>query len=234
MNLFYAPQITADQTTYIFDKDESRHITKVLRHQCGDTLYLTNGKGLWVMAEITVANPKRTEVKIIQTEIKPQRPNKLHVAMAPTKSNDRYEWFLEKATEIGIDEVTPLLCRYAERKKINPLRYDKILVAAMKQSLQAYKPKLNDLTNFKAFLDKTATSKAQKLIAYCKVDLPIAKAIESNKDTIILIGPEGGFSKEEIQMAIDRGFKPVSLSTNRLRTETAGVLAVSAVQLHNS
>ncbi len=232
MNLFYAPHLQKNDTFYLFDKDESRHIAKVLRKRIGDILYLTNGKGLMFKAKIIDDNPKKTKVQIIEVESRPNRNYRLQIAIAPTKNNDRYEWFLEKATEIGIDTVTPLLTRYSERKHIKKERFDKILISAMKQSLQVYKPQLNDLTAFDDFL-KQDFGNIQKFIAYCKAGNTLISQIQPQKDTLILIGPEGGFSDTELQKAIVAGFIPVGLSDNRLRTETAGLMAVSSVALKN-
>jgi 16S rRNA (uracil1498-N3)-methyltransferase len=233
MNLFYAPLLTKNEEIYHFDKDESRHITKSLRKRVGDKLFLTNGLGDWFEAEIMLADAKKTTVKITSVAHKPAKPYQLHIAIAPTKNNDRYEWFLEKATEIGIDEITPLITRYSERKVIKKERFDKILVSAMKQSLQAYKPQLNDLVTFDKFLEKKFDG-TQKFIAYCQAEQSLMSQIIPQKDTLILIGPEGGFSDIELQRAVAAGFQPVSLSTNRLRTETAGLLSVAAVNLKNN
>jgi len=232
MNLFFAPELTKNETVYHFDKDESRHIVKSLRKRLGDELFLTNGSGDWFEAVITSVHPKKTSIKILKVFQKPPKSYKLHIAIAPTKNNDRYEWFLEKATEIGIDEITPVLTRFSERKTIKKERFDKILVSAMKQSLQAYKPHLNDLLPLDKVLQKDYKD-TQKFIAYCHADLSLFSQINPKQNIIILIGPEGGFSDPELQKAIDAGFKPVSLSPNRLRTETAGLLSVSAVNLKN-
>jgi len=233
MNLFYAPDITKKSKTYIFDKEESRHITKSLRKRVGDKLFITNGKGDWFEVLIMDDNPKKTLVEIIKVTSKPQPDYHLHIAMAPTKSNERYEWFLEKATELGITEISPILTRYSERKKINAQRYEKVLVAAMKQSLQAYKPKLNELTSLSDFLNSDFTG-YQKFIAYCQAEEHLNKLLLPHEDTIILIGPEGGFTGDELQKAKAKGFIPIRLSPNRLRTETAGILSVAAVNLKNS
>jgi len=233
MNLFYAPRLTKNESVYHFDKDESRHITKSLRKRVGDKLHLTNGKGDWFEAEISDADAKKTTVQIISVAHKPAKPYQLHMAIAPTKNNDRYEWFLEKATEIGMDEITPIITRYSERKVIKNDRLNKILLSAMKQSLQAYKPQLNDLTTFDKFLENNFDD-TQKFIAYCHAEKSLMSQIIPQKDILILIGPEGGFSESELQKAIDAGFQPVSLSANRLRTETAGLLSVAAVNLKNN
>ena len=230
MNLFFAPDLSPEDTHYVFDKDESRHISKVLRKRVGDTLFLTDGKGGWFEAKIVEAHPKHTGVQIKSYKQKKKPPYKLHVAIAPTKSNDRFEWFLEKAVEIGVDTITPLLTAHSERKKINTGRYEKIIIAAMKQSLQTYKPLLNDLTRWDDFLQKTDKN-SQKLMAFCQAEKHLKEVLEPRKDTLLLIGPEGGFAPNESEQAVAQGFKPVKLSPNRLRTETAGLVAVTAFHL---
>ncbi len=231
MNLFYAPDLLPDASRYVFDKAESRHISKVLRKLPGDTLQLTDGKGGWYEAIIIKADPKETMVQIRWHAQLKRRNYRIHVAMAPTKSNDRFEWFLEKATEMGIDTITPLLTAHSERKKINKERYEKIIVAAMKQSLQAFKPQLNDMTSWKSFLDQIRDTDDQKTIAYCRAKQPLKEVLTGSNDILILIGPEGGFSNEELTQAKLAGFEPVLLSPNRLRTETAGMVAVASVHL---
>ena len=236
MNLFYAPELTATSDFYSFNKDESRHISKVLRKNTGDVLHLTNGKGDFFTAEIIDSNPKKTIVKIESVETKEKRNFKIHIAIAPTKSNERIEWFLEKATEIGIDEITPIITRYSERKKINWERYDKILVAAMKQSLQAYKPVLHPLTKWQDFIQQDFAD-YNKQIAYCKTD-PKTSSVQHNvhpkEKVLLLIGPEGGFSEQEFQEAFSLGFTPSGLSENRLRTETAGVVGLMQIHFVNT
>lgn len=230
MNLFYAPDLSPDSKNYSFDKDESRHIAKSLRKKNGDTLYLTNGLGDWFEAEITAADPKRTQINILSVTKKDQRSYRIHIAMAPTKSNERFEWFLEKAVEIGIDEITPLLTCYSERKKINLARYNKILVSAMKQSLQTYKPKLNELTRLEHFLEQKFDN-TQQFMAYCQANEALSNSIKPQQDILILIGPEGGFSGDEIQIARNNGFITVRISPNRLRTETAGLVSLITTHL---
>ncbi len=225
MNLFYAPDLTLNTDFYIFDKDESRHIIKSLRKKDNDKLFLTNGLGGWFEAEITDANPKQTQIKILSSQQKSVSPFNIHVAIAPTKSNERYEWFLEKATEIGINEITPIVSRYSERKKINKARLDKILVSAMKQSLQVYKPRLNDLIKLEDFINQDFGT-AQKLMAYCQAEDALSSAINSVQNILILIGPEGGFSDLEVQKAKAAGFVTAIISPHRLRTETAGLVSL--------
>ena len=236
MNLFYAPGLLPDNTQYTFGKEESRHIVKVLRKKKGDRLFLTDGVGGWYEGEITKTDFKQTIVKIQDYKKRRKKAYRLHIAIAPVKSNDRFEWFLEKATEIGIDEITPLWNKYSERKKINKNRYEKIIISAMKQSLQVYKPILNNFTKWNDFI-KQVEDNQYKLIAYCKAQQNLNDVLKkSNNDKeidkiVIVIGPEGGFSDEELNIAKQVGFIPILLSNNRLRTETAGVVAVSNVHL---
>ena len=232
MNLFYAPELTAASDFYTFNKDESRHISKVLRKNVDDIMYLTNGKGGFFTAIIVDNNPKKTNVKIQSVETKEKRNFKIHIGIAPTKSNERMEWFLEKATEIGIDEITPIITRYSERKKINWERYDKILVAAMKQSLQSYKPVLHPLTKWQDFIQQNFEGNS-KHIAYCKTDPKssgLQHQVQPKENVLLLIGPEGGFSEQEFKEAFSLDFTPSGLSENRLRTETAGI--VGLMQIH--
>ncbi len=230
MNLFYAPGIAPSTDLYTFDKEESRHIVKSLRQKNGDILFLTDGSGNWFEAKIISADPKHTQIKIISVTRKKRRPYRIHIAMAPTKSNERFEWFLEKAVEIGIDEITPLLTRYSERKKINLTRYEKIIVSAMKQSLQVYKPKLHELTKFEKFISQDF-EQSQKYIAYCQAKQSLPEVFQNQQKILIMIGPEGGFSKEEVQKAKANGFLTLNISPNRLRTETAGLVALMRAHL---
>lgn len=235
MQLFYNPNISETANEVAFDKEESRHIIKVLRMKEGDTFKITNGKGSFFDAEIISANPKGCLVKIISGEIQPPLPYQLHLAVAPTKLNDRYEWFLEKATEIGITEITPIICDHSERKTIKPERYEKILQSAMKQSLKAYLPVLNEAVSFKDFVTSENTSEGLKYIAHCEeTDKKSLKSVLlPKKKTTILIGPEGDFSSEEIELAKKSGFIPVALGESRLRTETAAVVACHSVAFVN-
>lgn len=231
MQLFYSPEIASKDTSFTFNKDESRHIHKVLRKKIDDILFITNGKGFLFTGKIIVANDKSCCVTIIEESFIPPKPYKLHIAIAPTKMNDRMEWFLEKATEIGIDEITPILCHNSERKVIKEERFQKIIQSAMKQSLQYYLPKLNPLTKFSELLSKVTNEAA--FIAHCEPDHKILfkNAIVQKNDLLILIGPEGDFSTEEITMAINKNITPVSLGDTRLRTETAGIVAAHTVAL---
>ena len=230
MQLFYQSTITENSKEVIFDKEESRHIVKVLRKLEGDTLNLTNGKGYFFKAKLISTNHKKCIANIISTEKQEPLPYTLHLAVAPTKLNDRYEWFLEKATEIGITEITPIICHNSERHIIKHERYEKIIQSAMKQSLKAYLPKLNKAITFKEFITSNLKEDI-KLIAHCEESkkVSIKEVLTKNKSVQILIGPEGDFSREEISLALNNGFSAISLGKSRLRTETAAVLACHSV-----
>ncbi|MDD2307540.1 MAG: 16S rRNA (uracil(1498)-N(3))-methyltransferase [Prolixibacteraceae bacterium] len=232
MHIFYTPELSGN--TYTLDETESKHCIRVLRLEKGDEITLVDGRGGWFTAEIADPNPKRCAVNVIKSELNfGQRNFQVQVAIAPTKNIERIEWFLEKATEIGIDRVTPLLCRYSERKEIKSERLEKVMVSAMKQSLKAYLPQLDELTKFNDFISQPFTG--QKFIAHCEEQHRelLKNAIKLDGNYLILIGPEGDFSSEEIRMAIDAGFVPVSLGDSRLRTETAGVVACHTFNLLN-
>jgi 16S rRNA (uracil1498-N3)-methyltransferase len=235
MQLFYHPELLESATVAVFDKDESRHIIKVLRKKEGDQMLITNGKGFFFSSEITHTFSNKCEVKILKVEKQKPLPYHLHLAVAPTKLNDRYEWFLEKATEIGVSEITPIICEHSERTKIKPERYEKILLSAMKQSLKAYLPKLNDAKTFADFINTTSETKSLKCIAHCEKNekKSLKSLIQKGSDTLILIGPEGDFSASEIAMATQKGFAAVTLGESRLRTETAAIVACHSVAFVN-
>ncbi|MEH1008096.1 16S rRNA (uracil(1498)-N(3))-methyltransferase [Winogradskyella sp. ECml5-4] len=233
MQLFYNSNISETDTSFSFDKDESRHIAKVLRKTIGDKLHITNGKGWVFVAEIILAEQKKCVVSIQSKSLQPKRNYNLHLAVAPTKMNDRYEWFLEKATEIGVETITPIICEHSERKVVKIERFEKIIQSAMKQSLQYYLPKLNKPIAFKDFIDQNF--KAQIFIAHCEeTDKKSLKSqLKTATDCTILIGPEGDFSVKEIEMALQRNFIPVTLGETRLRTETAAIAACHSVAFLN-
>lgn len=234
MQLFYNPNITETTTEFSFDKEESRHIVKVLRKSVGDTLNITNGKGYLFTAEITIPDIKKCMVNIVSKMLQPKREYSLHLAVAPTKMNDRYEWFLEKATEIGIDSITPIICDHSERKVIKTERFEKILQSATKQSLNCYLPKLNDTIAFKDFIKQDF--KGVLFIAHCEETdrKSLKQQLKSQTDITILIGPEGDFSVKEIETALQNNFIPVTLGETRLRTETAAVVACHSVAFVNA
>ena len=233
MQLFYNAHIQEKDADIQFSKDESRHISKVLRKSVGDVLHITNGQGWLFKAELTVTNIKNCEAKIIDAELQVKRPYELHLAVAPTKMNDRYEWFLEKATEIGIDSITPIICDNSERRIIKKDRFERILQSAVKQSLNCYFPVLNEALPFHNFIADDFSG--QKFIAHCEdTDRKSLKhELHPHQSVTILIGPEGDFSKSEIKSAMANGFMPVSLGNSRLRTETAAIVACHSVAFAN-
>lgn len=234
MQLFYNSEITDSTAQVVFTKDESRHIVKVLRKANGDSLEITNGKGGLFIAEITDANLKKCVATVRSKTLQPAtRAYRIHLAVAPTKMNERYEWFLEKATEIGVDCITPIICDHSERKIIKTDRFEKIIQSAMKQSLHYYLPELQEPASFKNFI--SSPFNGQKFIAHCETSerLSLKHALQPNRDVLILIGPEGDFSTAEINLALNSGFKPVTLGSTRLRTETAAVVACHSIVFSN-
>lgn len=226
MQLFYSPSIQKEQTTFTFDKEESKHIIRVLRKKEGDSLFVTNGCGTLFETKITLASDRSCLTEIVQFTDKEQTPFRLHLAVAPTKMNERYEWFLEKATEIGIHEITPIICDHSERKVVKTERFEKIIQAAMKQSLQLYLPQLNAPMSLKDFLKQA--HQGDLYIAHCEDDATkvlLKESIQPQENYLLLVGPEGDFSPTEIKIALEKGFKPVSLGHTRLRTETAALVA---------
>lgn len=233
MQLFYNPTIDEQTTSFSFDKEESKHIIKVLRKKDGDILFVTNGLGYLFECEIILASDTKCTVQINAFEKKEASKFHLHLAVAPTKMNDRFEWFLEKATEIGIQEITPIICDRSERKVINKERFDKIVLSALKQCNELFLPKLNDALTFKEFIDKQ--HKGLQLIAHCEETnkKTLKSVLKANEDVTLLIGPEGDFSTKEINLALENNYIPVSLGNTRLRTETAAVVACHSVVFFN-
>ncbi|MBC3758612.1 16S rRNA (uracil(1498)-N(3))-methyltransferase [Hyunsoonleella sp. SJ7] len=233
MQLFYNPELTELTNTFSFSKEESRHLVKVLRKSVGDTVKITNGNGWLFTASITLGNHNSCKAEIISKEMQPKRNYNLHLAVAPTKMNDRYEWFLEKATEIGIDAITPIICDRSERKVVKPDRFERILHSAMKQSLNCYLPKLNPAMSFIKFFEQDF--QGQLFIAHCEETdkKSLKEELKPETDVTILIGPEGDFGTKEIDLAISNRFIPVTLGETRLRTETAGIVACHSVAFVN-
>ena len=231
MHLFYTPYILKNNE---LPEEEALHCIRVLRLSIGDEVMLTDGKGSFYKATISACSNKRCLVKILEQipEIKAWIAH-LHLAMAPTKNMDRIEWFAEKATEIGFDELTFLNCRYSERKVVKNERIEKILVSAVKQSLKASVPVLNEMIDFDKFISQDFNG--QKFIAHCYPgEKPLLKdLIRRGEDVLVLIGPEGDFSEEEVEKAIKSGFQPISLGRSRLRTETAALVACHIMNLIN-
>lgn len=211
--------------------EEAIHATRVLRLGTGDEIFIMDGDGCHYRAEITESTKKRCSYNIIETLPQvPQWSRHIHLAMAPTKNIDRTEWLAEKATEVGIDRLTLLNCQWSERRTVKTERIEKIVVSAMKQSHKAWLPKVDGMTDFKDFI--AAHHHGQRFICHCHSDnLPLLKdELRPDDDAIVMIGPEGDFSIEEVKAAEDAGFRPVSLGKSRLRTETAAL--VSVVLMH--
>ncbi len=238
MHLFYTADLKPDQSLFQLSEEESKHAVRVLRLNVGDQVQLVDGVGGFYEAEIADAHPKRTQLRILNYTAEFQKPNyHLHIAVAPTKNIDRIEWFLEKATEIGIQEITPIISEHSERKEVKTERLNKVIVSAMKQSLKAYMPLLNEAISLDAFLNKAGADKdLKKAIAHCEEDAEkkyLNQEFERGQRYLILIGPEGDFSPSEIEKAISVGFIPVSLGEARLRTETAALYACTEIALLN-
>jgi 16S rRNA (uracil1498-N3)-methyltransferase len=234
MQLFFNPDITKNTTQITFDKIESKHIVRVLRKKENDILHITNGFSFLFEAKITVASDKKCIAEIISVEEKPKPWSYyLHIAIAPTKLNDRMEWFLEKATEIGIDEITPIFCSNSERRNIKLDRFEKIIQSAMKQSLKFTLPKINEPVKFTEFINQDFDGTL--CIAHCEDQQKntLKSIVNPSEKITILIGPEGDFSSTEIKKALDKKFIPISLGESRLRTETAGLVAVNLVSFIN-
>ena len=233
MQLFYNPDIDESTERFSFDKEESRHIIKVLRKKDSDILHVTNGSGLLFETQITLASDNKCIVEVISIKKSPVPKFRLHLAVAPTKMNDRFEWFLEKATEIGIQEITPIFCDRSERKVINPERFEKIILSAMKQSNETYLPKLNEAISFKEFIKQK--NDGLQLIAHCEETdkKSLKEVLKPNESVTLLIGPEGDFSEKEIALALEHKFQPVTLGNTRLRTETAAIVACHSVVFFN-
>ncbi len=232
MILFFSNTIEGDLIR--LDEDESRHCLKVLRLGRNDVIYITDGRGNLYEARITDTALQKVTALIVQTIVKPEEKGfGLHIAIAPTKNSERFEWFLEKSSEIGIDEITPVFCTHSERNSIKPERLHKIIVSAVKQSLRTRLPRLNEAVALTDFLN--APRPGMKFIASCLSgrEPEIQHVYTKGHDATVLIGPEGDFSEAEIEAAANAGFIPVSLGPDRLRTETAGIYVTAAINLVN-
>ncbi|MFR9165348.1 MAG: 16S rRNA (uracil(1498)-N(3))-methyltransferase [Dysgonomonas sp.] len=229
--IFYAPEILSSN---ILPQEEAQHCIKVLRNKEGDEILITDGRGHFFDSIIVQANPKQCLIEIKEKKDASKEWNfYLQIALAPTKNTDRTEWFAEKATEIGIDHISLLKCRYSERKELKLSRIEKILVSAMKQSQKAVLPQLDEMQSFPDFIKQPFDGR--KYIAHCyDGEKPLLKEIYNKaENALILIGPEGDFSEEEVSLAIKNGFKPISLGNSRLRTETAALAACHTIHVLN-
>jgi 16S rRNA (uracil1498-N3)-methyltransferase len=234
MQLFYNSDLKATDTVFTFDNNESKHIIKVLRKRKGDELWITNGEGYLFRAKIIDDSIKQCKVELISSKKTHPKSHWLHLAVAPTKMNDRFEWFLEKATEIGVDEITPIICDRSERKILKLDRMLRVIESAMKQSLQTYLPKLNEPVSLSEFLEKPTTGLL--FIAHCEDSErhELKRRVGADQDVTILIGPEGDFTPYEIKNAMSKGYTPVAMGKTRLRTETAAIVACTIVASINN
>lgn len=230
MNIFFCNQISNNQA--VLDKVESGHAIRVLRMKSGDTVHFIDGKGSFYEGVILDPNPKSVTIQITSVQAENDRPYYLHLAVAPTKNTDRFEWMLEKSTELGIDRITPLSCARSERKTLRHDRSMKVILSAVKQSLKARLPLLDEMTPFDHLIRQEFSG--EKLIAHCldKPKTSVSDWIRTGNRFLILIGPEGDFSQEEISQATAQGFKGISLGNSRLRTETAALVACGAIYLY--
>jgi 16S rRNA (uracil1498-N3)-methyltransferase len=233
MQVFYHSAISAGENH--LDAEESRHCVKVLRKQAGDTIHLTDGQGSFYTGRILKADPRQCTFEIIEQVKEAQKNYHIHIAIAPTKNLDRTEWFVEKAVELGVDEISFVICDNSERKDLKLDRLERKAISAMKQSLKATLPTLHEAVRFPQFLEKSSAVD-EKYIAY--VDLenaspPLKSLLQPKRRYCVLVGPEGDFSREEIALALQKGFQPVSLGQSRLRTETAGIAACVMLNLYN-
>jgi 16S rRNA (uracil1498-N3)-methyltransferase len=232
LNLFYQPEVASGKL--YLDLEESRHCSKVLRKKAGDDIQVTDGAGTLYHAKLTESKIERCSFKIESTEKERTRDFRIHIGIAPTKNPDRTEWFVEKAIEIGVDEISFVLCDKSERAALKTDRLEKLAISAMKQSLRYTLTKIDHMVLLKDFITETKAS--SKFIAYVDQTNPdhLIKSAPAKNSYIILIGPEGDFSKKELELAIEHGYKKVSLGTNRLRTETAGLAACHILNLVNA
>lgn len=231
MIIFYAPDI---QSINELPEDESAHAIRVLRHQEGDMINVVDGLGNWYHCRITVAHPKHCAVEIVSSEQASHWPYQVEMVVAPTKNLDRIEWFVEKATEMGLDRFVPIKCRFSERKELKVDRLRKIAISAMKQSLKAQLPEIEEMTDIRRVLEDSF--EGQKFIAHCIDSEPrklLSHLVKPDTPVRILIGPEGDFSQEEISLAIKNNYIPISLGDQRLRTETAALVSVHTIHVLN-
>ena len=229
MNLFYQPLIL--QGIDFLDPEESRHCIKVLRKTKGDVIRITDGKGNYYDAHIVAPDARQCIFQITKTFPQNKKPFTIHIAIAPTKNSDRFEWFIEKAVEIGVDRITPLRCQHSERTSIKIERIEKVAISAIKQSVKSRMPHISDIVNFDKLI--LEDGRAQKFIAFVDHTNPdhLKNVARPMGEYLVVIGPEGDFSTDELNAAIAHGFRKVSLGDSRLRTETAGIVACHTLSL---
>lgn len=231
---FYAPDIESE---LMLPESDSQHCVRVLRHREGDIVEIIDGRGSRYTCRLVDAHPKHAAVEIVEKiEMPLPWQYNITIAVAPTKLMDRMEWMTEKLVEIGVNRIVPILCEHSERKEVKIERLEKIAISAMKQSLKATLPVIDPMTRLKDFVSSVSDGDCLKFVAYCDKNIErklLSCACEPNRDTIVLIGPEGDFSPEEIKLLLDCGFKPVSLGDCRLRTETAALNACDTIHIVN-
>jgi 16S rRNA (uracil1498-N3)-methyltransferase len=237
MHLFYLPALNEaelDRKFVELPEEEARHAIKVLRLRQGTEIQITNGKGLWVSAVVAAINKRQcvAEIKHYETEVA-KRDFRIHIAVAPTKNIKRFEWFLEKATEIGIDEITPIISFHSERREIKVDRENKVITAAMKQSLKAWHPVLNEPVRFKDFIQRKTDEELFIAHLIDEHQLLLKDVAKPSSSVCVLVGPEGDFSTEEVEQALAAGYRAVSLGNTRLRTETAALVSCFTINLLN-
>lgn len=230
MHLFYISHLQPTDTICVMEPDESHHALVTLRLKVGDTINITNGRGDLFLAKIAQAAKNACSVELLSvTGGVGKRPYLVEIAVCPTKNIDRYEWFLEKATEVGVDRITPLLGQRSERKVVKRDRSQKVVMSAVKQSLKCYVPEIEDLATVADFVKRDFGQGVGKFIAFCSDEFPkveLRDAMAGHQGAVVMIGPEGDFSPREVALALEHGFSPVSLGASRLRTETAALAAV--------
>jgi len=228
MHIFFHPDL--DSTEIFLSDEEHKHCSLVLRNKIGDDIALIDGKGKKAVGRIKEQNKRKTLVTVLESEYFPPREFRKAIAIAPTKNNSRYEWFLEKATEIGIDSIYPILTNNSERRKINEIRLQKVLLSATKQCKRSYLPILYPISKFAVFLDVYADSYDKVYLGNYDPNNKFLFDLETMQSNImVIIGPEGDFTNEEIELARGKGIETINLSSSRLRTETAGIVAASYI-----
>lgn len=230
---FFAPDI---EQTLTLPESDSQHCIRVLRHNVGDLVEIIDGRGNAYTCRIVDPHPRHTGIEIVDRRVRPLPWSyNVTIAVAPAKLMDRNEWMIEKLVEIGVNRIVPLLCEHSERKEIKDERIAKIAVSAMKQSLKTVMPAIDLMTPLKKFVD-SLSAECDKFVAYCDRSMPrqlLSRSVKQNRDTVVLIGPEGDFSPAEVDYMIHNGFKPVSLGECRLRTETAAIVACDTIHIVN-
>jgi len=230
MQLFFHPNI---EDKIVLSETESTHCIRALRHQVGDKIKIANGKGQLFEGTLITDHPKKCEVdELVEVKSQPQSTG-IHIAIAPTKNPDRMEWFVEKATEIGVTEITFLICEHSERRKVNADRLEKKAISALKQCQNLWLPTIHKIKSFDELLDNQSVQKGKYIASLQEKTTPLLQALASRGEQLILIGPEGDFSAAEIKRALDHQFISVSLGQNTLRTETAGIVACTILRMTN-